>query len=580
MTNEKQPVSFQFTEDMKGYVTFGAVSFKDGFEKGRDSRTSLMFRLTIEMDDIDEFVANKMHEAKATGYIECDRLGGKRPVERGIFNLFIDTGDLYGKKMRYRLFFSDSQGNPMTLSGSKDVQDSPGIDIWTDTSTLYTNLYSGHIQAEQEASTQIQAAGILRIEIQDFAKQLTTFRTNGSTFAERMVTMEKFGSLFVGSLWQVYGPSPMPGTRAFEREIPQYTTEGVSDAEITTHPFTTADKLGLSLLRFQRASSDDVVMIVHGLTTSSDMYIMPEHYNLVQYLLDHGFGDVWTLDCRMSNRHPYNLSRNRFNLDDIALYDYPAALAAIREQIGPHRRIHVIGHCLGSATFMMSLFGKVVTDVTSVIANSVALTPRIPRWSRFKLAVGPFLSDYLLGIEYMNPRWRRQQGLSVGKALSWAVSWFHKECDVPECHMLSFMWGSGKPALYNHENLMEITHRRSGDLYGGVSVNYYRHVNKMVNSRNTAVKYLQNDARYQTLPDNYMEHAQDIETPILFVTGQSNQVFTDSNIECHRQLEALVPGRHELHVFPNYGHQDVFMGKNVHRDVFPRLLGFLQKHTH
>jgi hypothetical protein len=40
-----------------------------------------------------------------------------------------------------------------------------------------------------------------------------------------------------------------------------------------------------------------------------------------------------------------------------------------------------------------------------------------------------------------------------------------------------------------------------------------------------------------------------------------------------------VPGRHELHVFPNYGHQDVFMGKNNHIDIFPRLLEFLNKHA-
>ena len=74
-----------------------------------------------------------------------------------------------------------------------------------------------------------------------------------------------------------------------EREIALYTLEGVPDADITTHPFTTADKLGLSMLRFYRGDCDDVVLIIHGLTTSTDMFIMPEHYNLVRYLLDHGF---------------------------------------------------------------------------------------------------------------------------------------------------------------------------------------------------------------------------------------------------------------------------------------------------
>jgi cholesterol oxidase len=119
----------------------------------------------------------------------------------------------------------------------------------------------------------------------------------------------------------------------------------------------------------------------------------------------------------MSNRFIYNLSRNRFNMDDIALFDYPPALATMRAQIGPNRRIHVICHRLGSVSFMMSLFGKAVQGITSVIANSVALTPRIPAWSRVKLVAGPFLCDYLAGIEYINPHWRRSPAFR--SASSW-----------------------------------------------------------------------------------------------------------------------------------------------------------------
>ena len=65
------------------------------------------------------------------------------------------------------------------------------------------------------------------------------------------------------------------------RQIPLYTVDGVKDARITTHDMSTPDKLGISMLRFWKADCDDVVMIVHGLTTSSDMFIMPEHENPV-----------------------------------------------------------------------------------------------------------------------------------------------------------------------------------------------------------------------------------------------------------------------------------------------------------
>src|ERR1043165_5056520 len=190
-----------------------------------------------------------------------------------------------------------------------------------------------------------------------------------------------------------------------DRKIPLYTLDGVTGAEKSTPYFSTADGLGLQLLRFQRAASDDVVLIIHGLTTSTDMFVMPEHYNLVQYLLDNGFRDVWTVDYRMSNRWNYNLQRNHYNMDDIAMYDFPAAIAKLREEIGPERRIHVICHCLGSVSFMMSLFGKQVTGIASVIANSVALTPRVPAFSRVKGFVGPTLFETLLGFPYVSPMW-------------------------------------------------------------------------------------------------------------------------------------------------------------------------------
>src|SRR5215212_3901166 len=159
-------------------------------------------------------------------------------------------------------------------------------------------------------------------------------------------------------------------TTALADKAGKFSLEGIpAGVTSTTHYFTTEDNVGLTLMRFCSAPSDDPVLIIHGLTTSSDMFIMPEHYNLVQYLLDNGFGDVWTLDFRMSNRYSYNLFPHRYTMDDIALFDFPAAIAAMREQIGD-RRIHVICHCLGSVAFLMGLFAKTVQGVTSVIANS------------------------------------------------------------------------------------------------------------------------------------------------------------------------------------------------------------------
>jgi lysosomal acid lipase/cholesteryl ester hydrolase len=363
-----------------------------------------------------------------------------------------------------------------------------------------------------------------------------------------------------------------------DRKIALYTLEGVRDAKLETHWFTTADGIGLSLLRFTRKPSKDVVVILHGLTTSTDMFIQPEHYNLVSYLLDHGFGEVWTLDFRMSNRHSYNLVPSDWSLDDCALFDHPAAIEAVRKVIGRDAAIHVIGHCLGAMSFAMSLFGRTVTGIRSSILNSVALTPRVPTWSRVKGTIFPFIIERILHQPYVSPRWSEDPRLTMGKALSWMVSLVHRECDVPACHMLSLMWGTGWPALYFHENLAEETHRRGGDLYGAVGLNYHKHVLKMLSHGNRTVKMRPADPRYAALPDDYLANAPSVQTPVLFMTGETNRVFTDSNIHCHRALEAIVSGRHELAIFPRYGHQDVFMGARASEDIFPRLLAFLDRH--
>ncbi|WP_283139570.1 alpha/beta fold hydrolase [Rhizohabitans arisaemae] len=362
-----------------------------------------------------------------------------------------------------------------------------------------------------------------------------------------------------------------------EHRIPRYTHDGVADAEVSVYPFATEDELGLTLTRFRREDSDDVVLLIHGLTSSSDMFIMPEQRNLVNHLLASGFTDVWALDFRMSSRFPYNVETRRHNLDDIALYDIPAAVRALRRHVGS-RRVHVIAHCLGSVSFMMSLFGQTVTGITSMVANSVGLTPRVPAWSRLKLKFGPTLLEYGLGLSYLDPRFEAAPPLSRRRLLARMVSLFHPECRASACHMQSFMWGSGKPAMYRHANILPETHihERLADLNGASDVHYYRHVHKMVEA-GRAVKYDSRDPRHRDLPNDYLDDAALVTTPILFVTGDHNDVFADSNVVCHRILSQVVPGIHELQIIPGYGHIDPFIGKNAYLDVFPQIVDFLKR---
>lgn len=199
------PTKLQFTEDMKGYLGLGESDFQPGFDKGHAAGTFLHCHLTIQVDGVNRFLTHPNHEAAISGEVRCAALGGDRPIDRGTFNLLVDEGgDYTRKRMLYRLHFRDAAGAPLTLSGFKEVRDDPGFDVWSDTSTLYTRVYRGTVDAAGEAAAPVVATGIIRIRLLDFLKQLTTFRVEAPTVTERAAALGRFGRMFLGKLWDVY----------------------------------------------------------------------------------------------------------------------------------------------------------------------------------------------------------------------------------------------------------------------------------------------------------------------------------------------------------------------------------------
>lgn len=192
--------SVSFTEEMKGFVTFGATDHEEGFRSGRESGTELIFHLTITVADIDAFLADSSRTATVVGWVECDALGGRLRVDEGIFNLFVKppTGADNAREMRYRLFFEDRVGNPVTLIGHKEIRDDPGFDLWRDTTTLFTEIRVGHIRPGATVDGAPLASGIIVIKVLDFVRQLTTFRGSPADVAQ-------FGQSFLGELWERYG---------------------------------------------------------------------------------------------------------------------------------------------------------------------------------------------------------------------------------------------------------------------------------------------------------------------------------------------------------------------------------------
>ncbi len=196
------PIGLHFKESLQGHVTEGAADYHKGAED--PGRVDLAYHLNISTEDLDAFIRLPDHVAMADGTVDCDAFGGSRPVEGGTFNLLISGADPTRKQMLYRLLFRDSDGNPLTLSGVKNVVDDKGFDVLKDTTTLYTRIYRGHVTAEQEPGADAWGSGIITLGEIALLKLLSSFRAEAPKVRDRFHAIERFGAFFLGSLWDVY----------------------------------------------------------------------------------------------------------------------------------------------------------------------------------------------------------------------------------------------------------------------------------------------------------------------------------------------------------------------------------------
>lgn len=196
--------TLSFSETMRGEVAFGETGFGPAGGNGRRPASPLRVHLTITADDLERFMHQPEHEARVEGEVVCEDLGGRLPIERGTFNLFVDQGDPAHKRMLYRLFFADGVGHPLTLTGFKVIEAETGRGVWRDTTTLYTRVLKGHVEPGEDDDAGVVAAGIIHVQLLDFLHQLTTFRARTQTRSGSAAALARFGTMFVGSLWDVY----------------------------------------------------------------------------------------------------------------------------------------------------------------------------------------------------------------------------------------------------------------------------------------------------------------------------------------------------------------------------------------
>jgi len=197
---QDEPLGITFREKMAGPFALGADDPKAGADAGRQAGTTLTLHGTITVHDVHRFVADPQHAGELVAEIDFAPLGTGLPARGGVFKLF-SPGDAPGMKyMVYEAAF-DAGGERYYLAGKKQVRNDPGFDLLSDTTTLYTVLHKG-----ADATGPVVGAGVLSLDMGDFAKLMSTIRPVGATSlgegADAVLTFSRF---FAGQLLDSYG---------------------------------------------------------------------------------------------------------------------------------------------------------------------------------------------------------------------------------------------------------------------------------------------------------------------------------------------------------------------------------------
>jgi predicted acylesterase/phospholipase RssA len=210
VTRMRTPTSgVMFNETMKGRFALGVTDPREVAEMPEGEGGTLAIHVTVHIDDIDRFVEDPSHKGVLTGRVDFPPFITQHHASTGVFNLFCPSDDPRMTLMVYELGFRH-EGRDYYLAGHKEVRDDPGIDVWKDTTTLFTTLHEG-----TDRTGPIVGAGVLRLGVNELASLVASMRpTNAPGLATKTSAIAKFGKLFLRELWTTYGASAERTTSA------------------------------------------------------------------------------------------------------------------------------------------------------------------------------------------------------------------------------------------------------------------------------------------------------------------------------------------------------------------------------
>ena len=590
--------------------------------------------LTVESDNLDEMSRDGNHVAKLYGTIlwPC-QYGAESLTATGTFQLFAHDPDrVETRRMRYEMTWRSKSGDEYHFSGRKTIFNNPNaIDVWHDVTRLAFDLKQGGRPVGR---------GRMRLPGADLYRLISSARVTGATSVRQSVFGRlRFVRFYIKTIisqfaWLVR-PSDVADPYERETRIPYLRRPS------RTHLIRTGDGAGITLTRHnKRGGRKGPVVLAPGFGTSTIAFVMstndrfktkdgacvvPDNpirfvdeeggiqirRSFTDFLVEKGY-DVWLLDYRVSELS--EASGTQFTMDDIAKYDWPAAVQEVlrtrnREEetaeFGRTESVQLLGHCVGSATLLMSLLGGHLKDsqVRSVICSQALTHLDQPVVNRLKARVRLASMFHRIGSwPTFNPDFDVRSG------------YFHRwldlllrlhpgeRCRNPVCRRIHFLYGG----VNRHEQLNAGTHDAMHEMFNEANVTTFEHLSALI--REGCLVNAKGEHTYLT-----PEAIANMRLPVGLMQGEANQIFRKRGLHWsydwlrntalgedldvreglqHGHLhgpEGSLPGLYNKMFIQGtttgqdspgrdrYGHMDCFIGRDPWHDVFEKIHEELQR---
>jgi cholesterol oxidase len=195
---ENGGIALSFSETMSGGFALGVVDP----DEGKLAATRMALHAEITVRDVNRFIADPDHVGEMVARLDFEPLGLGIPARRAVFNLFSPSERPDLKLMVYELAFV-ALGKDYYLAGRKEIRNDPGVDLWTDTTTLRVLLHEG-----RDSAGPVVGAGVLSLGVPELMRMTGSMRVrNARSAAEAAAAVGAFGRFFLGALWDSYAPA-------------------------------------------------------------------------------------------------------------------------------------------------------------------------------------------------------------------------------------------------------------------------------------------------------------------------------------------------------------------------------------